>query len=292
MCGACELFAGDFAAACEHLGELERLYDPIQHRDLAVRFGLAIGGYSIALWALGQIRAASEIDAKARVQAEAEAPAPALANFYTSSLLGAALRRDCEAILTKSGAMAEFIKQSEMRQYAGFSAFFQGVARRLRGEQQEGVTEMKRAAEQLRAQGVLNLRSFFTALIADAETQHGEIGAALVSVNEALISAAQTGERWFEAETHRIRGEILLKCEPMDTEAVEGAFRKAVAVAQKRRARSFELRAAMSMARLWRDQGKRHEARDLLAPVYGWFTEGHDTLDLKQAKKLLDELAA
>jgi class 3 adenylate cyclase/predicted ATPase len=292
MCGVCELLAGDFAVACEHFEELVELYDPAQHRDLAVRFGVAIGAYSVALWALGQIRAAAGIDAKARAQAEAETPAAALANFYTYSLLGAALRRDCNAILANSGAMVGFIKQPEMRQYAGFSAFFQGVARRLRGEHGEGVTEMHWGAEQLQAQGVLNLRSFFIALIADAEAEGGEIEAALASVNEALISASQTGERWVEAEAQRIRGEILLKREPANKAAAEEAFRKALAIAQKQKAKSFELRTATSMARLWRDQGKRDEARELLAPVYGWFTEGFDTLDLKEAKKLLDELAS
>jgi predicted ATPase len=103
-----------------------------------------------------------------------------------------------------------------------------------------------------------------------------------------LFSAAQTGERWFEAEAQRIRGEILLKREPVNKAAAEEAFRNALAIAQKR----FELRVATSMARLWRDQGKQTEARELLAPVYGWFTEGFDTLDLKEAKALLDELAA
>jgi predicted ATPase len=262
---------------------------------LALRFGVAIGAYSVALWALGEIREAATIEAKARVQAEAETPAPALVNFYIYSLLGAALRRDRDLILGNSDAMAAFMKQSEMsanRQLAGFSAFFQGVARRLRGEHGDGMAEMTQAAEQVRVQGVLNLSSFLTVLIADAEADCGEIEAALASVNEALISASQTRERWFEAEAQRIRGEILLKREPVDTAAAEEAFLNALAIAQKQKARSFELRAAMSMARLWRDQGKRDEARDLLAPVYGWFTEGFDTLDLKEAKVLLDDLAA
>jgi predicted ATPase len=295
MYGLCQLFAGDFCAAREHFEELMELYEPTRHRDLALRFGVAIGAYSVALWALGEIREAATIEAKARVQAEAETPAPALVNFYIYSLLGAALRRDRDLILGNSDAMAAFMKQSEMsanRQLAGFSAFFQGVARRLRGEHGDGMAEMTRAAEQVRVQGVLNLRSFLTVLIADAEADCGEIEAALASVNEALISASQTRERWFEAEAQRIQGEILLKREPVDTAAAEQAFRNALAIAQKQKARSFELRAAMSMARLWRDQGKRDEARDLLAPVYGWFTEGFDMLDLKEAKVLLDELAA
>jgi predicted ATPase len=101
-----------------------------------------------------------------------------------------------------------------------------------------------------------------------------------------------TKERWCEAEVNRIAGEIALKSLAPDPERAEAYFDRALAVARQQRAKSWELRAAMSMARLWRDQGKRNEARDLLAPVYGWFTEGFDTLDLKEAKALLDELNA
>jgi predicted ATPase len=101
-----------------------------------------------------------------------------------------------------------------------------------------------------------------------------------------------TGERWCEAEVNRVAGEIaLLSPKPEKAKAAE-YFDRALEISRKQQAKSWELRAAMSMARLWRDQGKRDEARDLLAPVYGWFTEGFDTLDLREAKALLDELAA
>jgi predicted ATPase len=100
-----------------------------------------------------------------------------------------------------------------------------------------------------------------------------------------------TEERWFEAEVNRLAGEIALKSLEPDAAKAEGYFEGALAVARKQQAKSLELRAAMSMARLWRDQGKRDEARELLAPVHGWFTEGFDTLDLKEAKTLLGELA-
>src|SRR4029077_19414044 len=101
-----------------------------------------------------------------------------------------------------------------------------------------------------------------------------------------------TKERWFEAEANRVAGEIALKSPEPDAAKAQAYFERALTVARKQQAKSGELRAAMSMARLWRDQGKREEARDLLAPVYGWFTEGFDTLDLKEAKALLDELNA
>jgi predicted ATPase len=102
----------------------------------------------------------------------------------------------------------------------------------------------------------------------------------------------RTKETWFEANVHRIAGELALMSSQPDMAKAETYFERALEVARQQQAKSWELRAAMSMARLWRDQGKREEARELLAPVYGWFTEGFDTRDLQDAKKLLDELSA
>ena len=101
-----------------------------------------------------------------------------------------------------------------------------------------------------------------------------------------------TGERWWEADIHRLAGEIALVAPQRDAAKALACFEQALAVARAQQAKSWELRAAMSIARLYRDQGKRQQARDLLAPVYGWFSEGFDTLDLKEARILLDELAA
>jgi predicted ATPase len=101
-----------------------------------------------------------------------------------------------------------------------------------------------------------------------------------------------TKERWFEADIHRTAGEIALKSREPDAAKAQAYFERALAVAREQQAKSLELRAAMSMARVWRDQDKRDAARDLLAPVYGWFTEGFDTLDLREAKALLDGLHA
>ena len=109
-------------------------------------------------------------------------------------------------------------------------------------------------------------------------------------INEAMRAIKLTEERLYEAEIHRTAGEIVLKSPGADAEKAQAYFKRALAIARQQQAKSWELRAAMSMARLWRDQGKQDEARELLAPVYGWFTEGFDTLDLKEAKTLLDEL--
>ena len=111
-------------------------------------------------------------------------------------------------------------------------------------------------------------------------------------IGEAISTIEATKERWFEAETNRIAGEIALKSSEPDPAKAEAYFERALTVAREQQAKSWELRAAMSIARLWRDQGKVQQARELLAPVYGWFTEGFDTLDLKEAKALLEELAA
>ena len=110
---------------------------------------------------------------------------------------------------------------------------------------------------------------------------------ALATIDAVIADTERNGQRWFEAETYRIRGEILLRHDPANTAPAEEAFTTAIAIAQKQRARTFELRAVMSMARLWRDQGKRQQARDLLAPIYEWSTGDLDTLDLKEAKVLL-----
>jgi predicted ATPase len=111
-------------------------------------------------------------------------------------------------------------------------------------------------------------------------------------IGEAVTAIEITKEIWSEAEVHRVAGAIAMMSPQPDAAKAEAYFDRALAVAREQQAKSWELRAAMSMARLWRDQGKRNEARELLPPVYGWFTEGFDTLDLKEAKALLDELAA
>ena len=120
----------------------------------------------------------------------------------------------------------------------------------------------------------------------------GEFDTAWRCVDEAMAAIATTEETWCEAEVNRIAGEIALMPANPNAAKAKRSFERALAVARQQQAKSWELRAAMSLARLWRDQGKVQQARELLAPVYGWFTEGFDTLDLKEAKALLEELVA
>jgi predicted ATPase len=142
-----------------------------------------------------------------------------------------------------------------------------------------------------RSTGATFLLPSHLSYLAGAYAGLGQLDEAWRCVGEAMTTIETTKERWFDAEVNRLAGEIALKSPEPDTAKAEAYFERSLAVARMKVAKSWELRAAMSMARLWRDQGKRDEARDLLAPVYGWFTEGFDTLDLKEAKALLDDLA-
>jgi predicted ATPase len=128
--------------------------------------------------------------------------------------------------------------------------------------------------------------------LACAYAELGSFEEAQRSIREAITTVERTKERWCEADVQRIAGEIALMSPKRDAAKAEGYFERALTVSRQQKAKSWELRAAMSMARLWRDQGKPQEARDLLAPVYSWFTEGFDTRDLKEAKALFDELHA
>jgi predicted ATPase len=130
------------------------------------------------------------------------------------------------------------------------------------------------------------------ALFAEATAKAGDIDDGLRMVEEAFALVDNTAERWYEAELHRLKGELLLQLSSDNQAEAETCFHHATAVAQNQQAKSWELRAAMSLARLWQRQGKRAEAYELLAPAYGWFTEGFDTADLQEAKVLLEALAS
>jgi predicted ATPase len=143
-----------------------------------------------------------------------------------------------------------------------------------------------------RSTGATWLIPAYLAFLGLAHADAGSFDDARRCIADALTGAEATQEKWFEAEVHRMAGEIALMSPEHDATKAEDYFKRSLTVARQQQAKSWELRAAMSMARLWRDQGKRDEVRELLAPVYGWFTEGFDTLDLKEAKALLNELSS
>jgi predicted ATPase len=156
----------------------------------------------------------------------------------------------------------------------------------------ERIALMRVEIESLRSIGIQMFQPYYLSLLGECCGRTDVIDEGLSVLEEAQTVADCTSEHWWDAELYRLKGELLVLQSRQNTSEAETCFDRALAVAHSQNAKSLELRAAMSMARLWRDQGKRVEARDLLAPVYGWFTEGFDTLDLKEAKALLDELAA
>jgi predicted ATPase len=144
----------------------------------------------------------------------------------------------------------------------------------------------------MRSMGARVWIPFYLTHLAWAYAELNQLPDAWRCIDEALTEMKTTKEKWFEAEINRFGGEIALKPPKPDAAKAEAFFERALTVARDQDAKSWELRAAMSMARLWRDQGKQDEGRDLLAAVYGWFNEGFETLDLKEAKALLDELSS
>jgi predicted ATPase len=158
------------------------------------------------------------------------------------------------------------------------------------GQAAEGIQRLLKGITVCRAAGAKLAMPFCFMTLAEVYGQAGQPQEGLKRIAEAAELAEITKERWAVAEIHRMQGTLLLSMH--EDAAAEDSYRRALEVARQQQAKSWELRAAMSMARLWRDQGKVQQARELLAPVYGWFTEGFDTLDLKEAKALLEELAA
>jgi predicted ATPase len=168
------------------------------------------------------------------------------------------------------------------------AAFWYGWALAASGEITAGSAQMRSAIAAKKGLGVVNQVPFVLGLLADICTQAGDPTEARDLLTEALRIVDRTQERWFEAELYRLMAEALIT--KSDRHDAERWLRRALRTAQKQDARFWELRAATSLAGLWRDQGKRNEARDLLAPICGWFTEGFDTPDLKEAKALLEQL--
>jgi predicted ATPase len=176
------------------------------------------------------------------------------------------------------------------RHLLGTGTFFHGWTIAKSGEIELGIAEMHRGLSLKRSTGAEIKVPYYLGVLGTAYARVGRPIEALPLLAEAFDRVEKTEERWFEAELHRRKGEVLLRLADPDPTKAEACFHQAMAVAQAQRAKSWELRAATSLARLWRDQGRRAEARELLAPVYGWFTEGFDTVDLRNAKALLNEL--
>ena len=287
-------YVGDYAGAQSQLDRALALYDHKRDLPLSSSFAydqgvLAKFYLGMTYYALGRIdRGGDLIEESLRLALQGgHIPTVALTRHYM--VVFAAVRRDLDSAAPHARALLDLGVIHDLPSWHGFAKFtLAWVGRR---DNPKALTEMRAALAMQRDMDFRVEQPLFGTMLAEAEAAAGELDAALSSVNMQLAVMEQTGERWFEAEVHRARGDILLKRDPANTAPAEEAFLAAIAIAKEQKARSFELRATMSLARLWRDQGKPQQARELLAPVYGWFTEGFDTLDLKEAKALLEDLA-
>jgi class 3 adenylate cyclase/predicted ATPase len=297
LMGISLLLTGDMVEGRAHYDEAIALYDLAEHRPLARRFGVdarvvALSYRSQALLLLGYPDAALADSDKALSDAREIAEAATLMNAlsFTSAThihcgnYAAANARDDELVALADEKRAIYWKAMGM--------LHKGCALALTGKASNAIEMITSGIAALRSTGDTLRLPFYLSNLARAHAELGQFDDGMRCIGEAMMAVQTTKERWCEAEVNRIAGEVALKSPEPETAKAQAYFERALAVARAQQAKSWELRAAMSMARLWRDQGKRNEARDLLAPVYGWFTEGFDTLDLKEAKALLDELAA
>jgi len=287
------LFSGEPAAAREHSEEGLRLYNPERHRLHRHLYGGhdpgTCAGFSGAQihWLLGYPEKGLALGREALALAEriAHPFSLALALQYNSMLH---LDRGEPELALQRLEAAEALAAQQRLGFVLEPQLLRGAALMLQGAFEEAVVCLR---EGLAGRtGTTRLRCYGLARLADALIRKGEYGGALVAARDGLSTEEETGHRQWDADLHRLEGIALSGLNRLDES--QNALEEAIRIARKQQARAYELRTAMSLARLWGEQRRRAEARDLLAPIYGWFTEGFDTLDLKQAKALLHELAS
>jgi predicted ATPase len=296
------LFAvGEFALAQEHIEQGLTLYDPQRHRSHAFLYGSdpAVGCLSYAalvLWFLGYPDQALKRSHEALTLAQELSHPPGLvlplvtaAFLHQSGREGQATREQGEALIALSS-------EQEAAFLLAIGTILRGWALAEEEQEDEGIVQMRQGLAAHRATGAETLRPYFLALLADAYGKGGRAEEGLAVLAEALAHVDKTGERFYEAELYRLKGMLTLQSQVSSPKSkvekeAEECFLKAIEIARRQQAKSLELRAVMSLSRLWQQQGKKEEARQLLAEIYGWFTEGFDTKDLQEAKALLNELS-
>jgi predicted ATPase len=295
--GLNRFYLGEFVATATQLEDALRLYNPEQHRTHALLYGsdpaVAAGVYAAwTLWCLGHL------DQSLAKGQEALARARRMGHHYTLAyaLCHCALvhqhRRDFQLTEELSEALVALSAEQGFAYWPAVAMAMKGWVLAERGQGKASIAELRSAIASIRTIGTAAELPWYLALLAQVHADVGQTAEGLDAIAEALALVAITNERFYEAEIYRVKGELLLKHGERDgAAAAEACFRQALEIAEAQCAKSWELRAATSLARLWRDQGKRTEAHDLLAPIYGWFTEGFDTADLTDAKAMLDELA-
>ena len=287
-------FAGRFALSRSHLEQVLALYDPNSHRSLVDQTGTHPQNNSrsllgIVLFCLGFPDQALARSNAAVAEARRLAHPPALASSLGNGITVLSLVGDNTALPHEwADQMVAVTTEQGFPLWRAQGMIWCGWAKVTNGDVTEGMSLLRRGLSAYRATGAELFMPEYIALLAEACEIAGQIDEAMTQLNKALQVAERTGERWLEAELDRHKGQLLLR--QGQAEAAEELCRKALSIAVDQEAKLWELRAAVSLARLRRDQGRHAEARDLLPPVYGWFTEGFGTADLKDAKALLHEL--
>jgi predicted ATPase len=279
---------GDFADAHQHFQKTIELYDQARHTGFADRFGqdpLASAQIldALALWVLGRVDESLSVADRALTNAQSAGHAPTMAHALAYAAFLGLFRRNPEAVATYSQALADTVSRYD------FPAYWASVAVFLQSWAKSSLAEMRHGLAIYREQGRIWLLP--EAVLAEAEASAGEPDAGLRRLDDAVAALKRTEERLYEAEMHRIRGEILLKRDPANTAAAEQCLQAAIAIAQSQRARSFELRAVLSLAKLYRAANRDADAHAVLAPAVEGFPPTQQFPELTEAHTLLAALS-
>jgi class 3 adenylate cyclase/predicted ATPase len=294
--GISRVLTADFRDGQTQLDGAIALYDPAEHRQLATRFGHDISASAwswraVSLWALGHPDAALT-DTGHALRAAREI-AHAATSMYVLSHISLTLiyRGDHASASTLIDELVDLAEQKGTLFWKGYGMLLRGWLLVMTGDAAKAIDIIGSGIAAVKSTGATAYAPWYLSNLASAHAELGQFGEARHFIGEAMAAIDATRERWCEAEVYRIAGAVALMSPEPDPAQAEARFEQALSVARDQQAISFELRAAMSMARLWRDQGRRRQARDLLTAVRGRFTEGFETGDLRQAQTLLDGLA-
>jgi predicted ATPase/class 3 adenylate cyclase len=287
---------GEPALAQTHHTQTLAHYTPRAHRALAVRYGGDLGvmsGTWLAweLWYLGAPDQALQHSLAARTLAQEVAHPYSLAQALVFAAVVYQYRREVLAAYEQAAAAMTLATEQGFAQWLARGTTLHGWALAMQGHGEAGLAEMRQGRTADLATGSKTWQPYCLGLLAEAYSAGGNPTAGLEVLAEALAVMDATGLRFYAAELYRLKGALLLQQAAPNAAQAAACFHQALDVARRQQAKSFELRAATSLARLWQSQDKRQDAYDLLAPVYGWFTEGFDTADLQEAKALLEELS-